>query len=73
MLSSSMIDKLNKQINLEQFSANLYLQMSAWCDSKGFVGSAEFLRKHATEEHMHMTRLFSYVSETGALPVLAHV
>ena len=73
MLSPSMIEKLNSQINLEQYSANLYLQMSAWCEQKGYVGSAEFLRTHAGEEHVHMTRLFTYVAETGAMPVLGAI
>jgi ferritin len=73
MLSQTMIDQLNEQINLEFFSSNLYLQMSAWCDDNGFEGAAEFLRVHATEEMTHMTRLFTYVSETGAMPILGTI
>lgn len=73
MLSQSMIDQLNAQINLEFFSSNLYLQMSAWCEDKGFEGAAEFLRVHAQEEMNHMKRLFTYVSETGALPILGAI
>lgn len=30
MLSQTMIDKLNEQINLEFYSSNLYLQMASW-------------------------------------------
>jgi ferritin len=73
MLKNSMVEKLNQQINLEFYSSNLYLQMSAWCEEKGFEGAAEFLRSHATEEMEHMTRLFTYVSETGALPILGSI
>jgi len=73
MLKASMIDKLNTQINLEFYSSNLYLQMSAWCEEKGFEGAAQFMRKHANEEMDHMTRLFTYVSETGALPILGAI
>lgn len=73
MLSPSMVEKLNEQINLEFYSSNLYLQMSAWCEEKGFEGAAEFMRKHADEEMAHMTRLFTYVSETGALPILGSI
>lgn len=68
-----MVDKLNDQINLEFFSSNLYLQMSAWCEEQGFEGAAEFMRKHAIEEMEHMNRLFTYVSETGALPILGTI
>ena len=73
MLTQPMIDKLNRQINLEFYSSNLYLQMSAWCDFKGFVGCAAFLRDHAQEEMDHMHRLFTYVNETGALAVLGTI
>ncbi|MCG6201043.1 non-heme ferritin [Psychromonas antarctica] len=73
MLKSAMIKQLNQQINLEFYSSNLYLQMSAWCAEQGFEGAAEFMRKHAMEEMDHMTRLFTYVSETGALPILGTI
>ncbi len=70
MLSNTMIERLNQQINMEHYSANLYLQMSAWCDHQGLSGSAAFLKQHAAEEMEHMHRLFCYVSETGALPLV---
>ena len=73
MLSPSMVDRLNQQINLEFFSSNLYLQMSAWCDYKGFEGCARFLRLHAAEEMEHMNKLFGYVNETGALALLGSI
>lgn len=73
MLSPSMVDQLNDQINLEFFSSNLYLQMSAWCEDNGFEGAAAFMRVHATEEMEHMQRLFTYVSETGSLPILGSI
>ncbi|APG27133.1 ferritin [Syntrophotalea acetylenivorans] len=65
-----MVNKLNAQISLENFSSNLYLQMSAWAEIKGLDGSAAFLRKQAKEELDHMHRLFKYVYETGALPAI---
>jgi len=73
MLKSEMVTQLNIQINLEFYSSNLYLQMSAWCEEKGFEGAASFMRKHASEEMDHMTRIFTYVSETGALPILGAI
>ena len=73
MLAKAMVENLNEQINLEFFSSNLYLQMSAWCEDKGFEGAAAFLRVHAAEEMQHMQRLFTYVSETGALPILGTI
>ncbi|WP_026317757.1 non-heme ferritin [Algicola sagamiensis] len=73
MLAAEMVSKLNEQINLEFYSSNLYLQMSAWCEDRGFDGAAEFMRKHALEEMDHMNRLFTYVSETGSLPILGQI
>jgi len=73
MLSSTMIEKLNQQINLEFYSSNLYLQMSAWCEDRSFDGAASFLRQHANEEMEHMKRLFTYVSETGGLPIVGAI
>ena len=73
MLTEAMVKKLNEQINLEFYSSNLYLQMSAWCEDKGYEGAAEMLRGHAAEEMQHMNRLFTYVTETGSLPILGSI
>lgn len=73
MLALEMIRRLNNQINLEFYSSNLYLQMSAWVADRGFTGAAFFLGKHAAEELTHMQRLFNYVSETGGLPIVGAI
>ncbi len=70
MLSPTMIDRLNKQINLEMYSSHLYLQMSSWCAYQSLDGCAEFLRIHAQEEASHMHRLLNYMHETGGFVVL---
>ena len=58
MLSSNVIKLLNDQMNLEFYSSNLYLQMSAWCEQNGFEGAAKF---------------FTYLNETGALAVITAI
>ncbi len=73
MLKQEMIKKLNEQLNLEFYSANLYLQMSAWCSDKGYEGAAAFLRSHSQEEMQHMQRLFNYLGDTGSMPVLGAI
>ncbi len=73
MLGERMLDKLNKQINLEFYSSNLYLQMSSWCEKEGLEGCAAFLKGHATEEMEHMQRLFTYVNECGAMAKLGTI
>ncbi len=54
MLKPDMVNQLNAQLNLEFYSSNLYLQMSAWCADKGYEGAAAFLKAHAAEEMEHM-------------------
>ncbi|WP_312204058.1 non-heme ferritin [Mixta calida] len=73
MLTNEMTARLNDQLNLEFYSANLYLQMSAWCSDKGFEGAAAFLKSHSREEMEHMQRLFDYLSDTGVMPVLGSI
>ncbi len=49
---------LNKQIELEHFSSQLYLAMASWAEMTGFNGSANFLYAHSDEEREHMLKLF---------------
>jgi len=73
MISKDLLQKLNEQIGLEFESANIYLQMSAWCAAHGLEGCASFLRTHTTEEMAHMSRLFDYVNEIGEMAVIPEI
>jgi len=73
MLSKTILDKLNAQINLEYYSANLYLQMSSWCLSQSLDGCAFFLRQHSNEEKGHGQQLFDYVNETGSMSLIGEI
>jgi len=42
MLSKRMVDALNGQINKEMYSAYLYMSMSAYSESKGLKGFANW-------------------------------
>lgn len=61
MLSKTMQDALNAQINCEQYSAQLYLAMSAHCDAMSFKGFAHWLRVQAGEETAHAMKLIDFV------------
>ena len=73
MLSANVVKLLNDQMNLEFYSSNLYLQMSAWCEQKGFEGAAKFLSAHAAEEMQHMRKLFTYLNETGSVALISAI
>jgi ferritin len=67
MLSNKILNLLNEQIALEDYSANLYLAMSSWCANQKLSGAAKFLEAHSDDEHSHMRKLFTYVNETGSM------
>lgn len=56
---------LNQQIMMEAKSSAYYLSMASWCETQGYVRSAQFLYTHSDEERGHMLRLFKYVNEAG--------
>jgi ferritin len=65
MIHKSIQDVLNAQINLEQYSAQLYLAMSAHCETKSFRGFAHWLRMQAQEETAHAMKLVAFVLDRG--------
>ncbi len=65
MIHKSIQDVLNTQINLEQYSAQLYLAMSAHCETKSFRGFAHWLRVQAQEETAHAMKLVAFVLDRG--------
>jgi len=60
-----MLSALNEQINAEQYSAFLYLSMSAWCSDNGLPGFANWLYVQYQEELSHANKFFNYVNERG--------
>jgi len=73
MLSSSMNEALNKQINEEIFSAYMYLAIAAKADSMGLAGFANWFKMQYTEELAHADRFFNYVLERGGEISLAAI
>lgn len=53
MLSQSMVDALNQQVNLEMQSAHVYMQLVVSCPSS-LDGCATGLSQHVDEEMMQM-------------------
>lgn len=65
MLSEKIQDALNAQVNAEQYSAQLYLSMSAYFESIDLAGAANWMRVQASEETSHAMKLFGYIAERG--------
>ena len=66
MLKERVLKVLNEQINAEQYSALLYLSMSAWFEDKGLPGFANWMYVQYQEELTHANKIFKYVNERGS-------
>ena len=65
MLSKSMEEALNRQINRELYSAYLYTSMSAYFSSTNLAGFAKWMRVQAKEERAHAAKMYDYVLARG--------
>jgi ferritin len=61
MLSQTVQDAINKQINNEFAASYTYLAMSAYCEHENFTGCAKWLRLQSQEERGHAMRLFDFL------------
>ena len=65
MLSEKMEAALNKQIQIEAQSSQIYLAMASYAEVQGLEGVSEFLYGASEEERMHMLKLVKFVNERG--------
>lgn len=65
MLSPNVLNGLNKQIEMEGDSSQVYLAMASWAEVQGFEGISTFMYKQSDEERMHMLKLIKYVNQRG--------
>jgi len=65
MLSKTMQNALNEQINAEIWSAYLYLSMSGYFENQNLPGFANWMKMQWQEEISHAMKLFDYVHERG--------
>lgn len=61
MLSQTVQDALNQQINTELSSSYAYLGMSAYCEHSHFHGFAKWLRAQSAEEYGHGMKLYDFM------------
>jgi ferritin len=71
MIAEQIEDAINTQINIKQYSAQLYLAMSAHCEGKGFRGFAHWLRVQPAEETKHAMKLVASLLDRGGRLALA--
>jgi len=73
MLSKTIEDSINAQINWELYSSYLYVSMSADMSTKNLNGIATWLMSQAQEEVLHAMRLYNHVIERGGNITLAPI
>jgi ferritin len=65
ILSKTMQDAINGQIQKEYHSSYLYLAMAAHCEASNLPGSAKWMRIQSQEELSHAMKLFDHMVDRG--------
>src|SRR4030043_1702268 len=73
MISKTMEQALNKQVNRELYSAYLYLSMSAYFENTTLKGFAHWLRVQAKEEQGHALKLYDFLIERNGRVTLLDI
>jgi ferritin len=73
MISKSMQDAINEQINKEFYSSYLYLSMAAYFESKNLPGFARWMYVQAEEERGHAMKLLDALIARGGRVLLKAV
>ena len=71
MLNKEIQDALNSQMNFEMYSANIYMSMATWFDSKNLTGFANWMKIQYSEEMFHFTKFYNYINERGGRVLLS--
>jgi ferritin len=66
MIGKKMEKAINTQIKNEMYSANLYLQMAAYCTYNNLQGMAHWLTVQYHEEMFHAMKFYTYMNNQGA-------
>ncbi len=70
MISKTMEQAFNQQINFELYSEYYYLAMAAYCESIDLPGFASWMMAQAEEERQHAMRLFKFLIDRDGRVVL---
>lgn len=73
MISETINEILNEQINKEFYSGYLYLSMSAYLKELGLNGFASWMRIQAKEEVEHGLKIFDYLINCNSFVTLKQI
>ena len=70
MISKTMQDAVNEQINKELYSSYLYLSMAAYFEAKNLPGFAKWLHVQTDEERGHGMKFYEHLVDRGGRVML---
>ena len=73
MLSKTLEDALNEQVNKEHYSAFLYLSMASHFETINMLGMANWMRMQYEEEVMHAMKIFDMIIDMEGRAVLKKI
>ena len=62
MISSTMEEALNRQVNAEMYASYLYLSISAYFEDMNLPGFAGWMRAQTQEELTHAMRIYDHIA-----------
>ena len=65
MISKKMATALNTHLNMELYSAQLYLSMSSYANFIGLKGAANWFMVQYQEEMVHFMKFYGYIKQPG--------
>lgn len=66
-------DLINAQINMEFYSANVYLTMASYCMNQGLKGFGQFFVVQMQEEQFHAMKYFNFFHDVEGKFVLSDI
>ncbi len=73
MISPTMQDALNAQLNMELYSAYSYAAMAAHFEHENLNGFSHWMQLQVAEESAHAKKFYQYISDAGGRVVLAAI
>jgi len=70
MITKTMQDAINDQINKELYSSYLYLSMAAYFEDTNLPGFAHWMRAQEAEEREHAMKFYDFLLERGGRVML---
>ncbi len=71
MVSKSMQEALNSQVQMEAESSQAYLAMASWAEIQpGLEGVTNFFYQQSDEERAHMLKLIRFINERGGFAIV---